>query len=51
MSMFHDFDETFRRISTNGRLPPWLSTILLILLSALCWAALIALILALHRSL
>jgi hypothetical protein len=53
MSVFHEIGETFARlrprISSDGRLPPWLSIVFVIVLSALCWAAVIALIVALRR--
>jgi hypothetical protein len=51
MYVFHWVGERFARISSDHRLPPWLSIILIIALSALCWAALVALVVAVRRSL
>ncbi len=52
MSIFNYIDERLtalaRPVQKDGRLPLWLSILVIVILSALCWAVLIATVLALR---
>ena len=52
MSIFDYIDERLtalaRPVQKDGRLPLWLSILVIVILSALCWAVLIATVLALR---